>query len=501
MIRIRWPVILALLAALILLRIAVSWAAEVDSAGSILALAMAFLFPIGLTLIAWSALPPERSETAAALATLALASALIGYLVTGFGFHFGGVASVSDIQELQELSRFFSLMRGADGANWGMIGLEGFFLSGDAATPAALQLFVSQLPLVTAITLIVLLALPRHTPLLAQVLAGLVVSGVTYPLAGNWVSGGGWLAQLGDTLALGHGLVDFGGAGVVFVVGGATVLAAALLFGRQGTSPAAAPPDLSISMPPSRFPLLAALGALLAVIGWISLGLANPLYAELNAVLNWPRITLNALAGLAGGALLAQLYSGFTTGRFDPLMGSRGALAGLVAVSAGAPFLPTWAALLTGAVAGLLLPLAIYAIDHLLRFDDATAALASYILPGFWGLLAVGFFADGRWGHGWNGVVEPSVQGVSGLLVASGFTTDNGQLAAQVWGGIALFTLGFLLPWGLFKLVALLYGLRRPRETEVLRSDYAPANPLNPSSESQSAPGSLDRVVNVDDAG
>jgi Amt family ammonium transporter len=496
MIRIRWPVILALLATLILLRIGVSWAAEADSTGSLLALLMAFLFPIGLTLVAWSALPPDRSDAAAALATLALALALIGYLVTGFGFHFGGAASVSDAQELQELSRFFSLMRGTDSANWGLIGLEGFFLSGDAATPAALQLFVSQLPLVTSITLIVLLALPRQTPLLAQVLAGLIVSAVTYPLAGNWVSGGGWLAHLGATLGLGHGLVDFGGAGTVFVVGGATVIAAALLFGRRST-----PPDPTVPMPPAQFPLLATLGALLAVIGWIALGLANPLYVELIDVLNWPRIALNALAGLAGGTLLAQLYSGFTTGRFDPLMGPRGALAGLVAVSAGAPFMPTWAALLTGAVAGLLLPLAIYTVDQLLRLDDATAALASYALPGFWGLLAVGLFADGLWGQGWNGVVMPSGQGVSGLLVASGFTRDSGQLAAQVWGAIALFVLGFLLPWGLFKLVSLLYGLRQPREKQALQSDYAGANPLNPSGESQSKSGSLDRVVHADDGG
>jgi hypothetical protein len=95
----------------------------------------------------------------------------------------------------------------------------------------------------------------------------------------------------------------------------------------------------------------------------------------------------------------------------------------------------------------------------------------------------------------------PSGQGVSGLLVASDFTRDSGQLAAQVWGAIALFVLGFLLPWGLFKLVSLLYGLRRPQEKQVLGNSYARANPLNPSSESQSASGSLDRVVNADDGG
>jgi Amt family ammonium transporter len=502
MTRIRWPVVLAILATLILLRISVTWAAEADSPGSLLTLAMAFLFPIGLTLVAWSALPPDQADRVAALAPLALALALIGYLALGFGFHFGGAAFISEDEGLKNLSRFFSLVHGDDSAGWGFIGLEGFFLSGDAATPAAMQLFVSQLSLVTSITLIVLLALPRQTSPLVQVLAGLIVSAVTYPLAGHWTSGGGWLAHLGHTLALGHGLVDFAGAGTVFTLGGATALAAALVLGHRQeppahTSPAGKASDEAVSMPPAQFPLLAGLGALLATVGWIALGLSNPLYAEAGDVLNWPLIALNGLAGLAGGTLLAQLYSWFTTGRFDPLMGPRGALAGLVAISAGAPFLPTWAALAVGAVAGLLLPLAIYAVDRLWRLDDATAAIASYGLPGFWGLLAVALFADGRWGQGWNGVAGLSGQGVSGLLVASGLQADSGQLGAQVWGGIALFLLGFLLPWGVLKLVAALLGLRRKAPQRASAS----ATALNPSGESQGAPSGLDRVVNVDDGG
>lgn len=498
--RMRWPVILALLATILLLQASVRWAVESDSTGSALAQAMAFLFPTGLTLIGWSALPPDRSDSTAGLATSALALAVVGYLLTGFGLHFGGVASVSDIEGLQGLSRYFSLVRGNDGAQWGIAGLKGFFLSGDAATPAAINLLIVQLPLVTAIVLIVMLALPRRTPLLAQVLCGFCVSAVTFPLAGHWVSGGGWLAHLGDTLALGHGLIDFGGAGTVFVVGGASALAGAMVFGHR--SSAVDPvPDREVAMPATRFPVLAAVGALLTVIGWIAMGLANPLYAEASAVLNWSLISLNGLAGLAGGALLAQLYSLFTTGRFDPLMGPRGALAGLVAISAGAPFVPTWAALITGAAAGLLLPLTIYLVDRLLRFDDTTAAIGSYIVPGLWGLLAVALFADGRWGQSWNGTGGLAEQGVSGLIVAPGFRADSGQLAAQVWGAMALFALGFLLPWGVLKAVNGLFSLRLHLKMRIAPTHYAPDSTLNPSSQNQSAPGSLDRVVDVDDGG
>jgi Amt family ammonium transporter len=319
--------------------------------------------------------------------------------------------------------------------------------------------------------------------LAGQFLIGLVVSAVTYPLAGFWTGGGGWLARLGQTLSLGHGLVDFAGAGTLFVQSGATALAAALVFKRPADA-ALAPSELSFAMPQSHRSLLAGTGALLAAGGWIAMNLVNPLYTALGATLNWPLIALNGLAGLAGGALAAQLYSGFSTGRLDPLWGPRGALAGLIAVSAGAPFLPTWAALLSGAVAGLLLPFAHYTVERLLRLEDNTAAVASYLLPGLWGLVAVALFADGRWGQNWNNTIGVAGQGVSGLWVAAGLQTDAGQMGAQVWGGIALLIWGFVLPWSLFKFLNLLTHLRLPRKI---------------SSESEGAPGCLDGVVHVND--
>ena len=188
---------------------------------------------------------------------------------------------------------------------------------------------------------------------------------------------------------------------------------------------------------------------------------------------------LNGLAGSAAGTVSAQLYSSFTTGRFDPLMGPRGALAGLVAISAGAPFVPVWAALVTGAVAGLLLPLAMFVVERVLRLQDNTAAISSYLLPGFWGLLAVSLFASGRWGMGWNGLASSSGQGISGIIVPPGMLPDAGQLAAQFWGGVALLALGFLIPWGGFGLLAVFSRMRESgmakdtQETEAASDDEA----------------------------
>jgi Amt family ammonium transporter len=220
---------------------------------------------------------------------------------------------------------------------------------------------------------------------------------------------------------------------------------------------------------------------------------------ETGEVLNLRLAGTNGLVGLAGGALLAQLYSWSATGRFDPLMGSRGALAGLVAISAGAPLVPTWAALIIGCIAGLVLPVAIYSIEHLLRFEDTTAAIAGYLLPGLWGLVAVAIFADGRWGQGWNGVAGLSGQGVTGLIAASGLKADSGQMSAQVWGSIALFALGFLVPWGAFRILTGLARLLRTGTEIASPADMQSANALNPSSQRHSTPSGLDGVAHVDD--
>jgi Amt family ammonium transporter len=498
--RVRWPALLALLAAGVLLWVTHRWLSQDGSVGSILALAMAFFFPTALLLIAWSALPAER---AAGLGSLALSLAVVGYLVCGFGLHFGGVAAISRLPGLQPLSRYFSLVSGSDSGHWGIAGLTGFFLSGDTATPAVIELFLAQLPLIASGVLIVMLALPRGTPALARLVVGLVAATLTFPLAGNWVTGGGWLANLGHTLSMGQGLVDFGGLGSLVLVGGASALSASLLFGRRSrpSGHSKGRSVLSSGLPAAHNPMLAATGALLAVTGWIALALANPLLADLGATLNWPSILLNGLAGLAAGTIPAQLFGWFTSGRFDPLMGPRGALAGLIAVSPAAPFIPLWAAVLVGGVAGLVLSFAIYVVEHLFRLEDTTAAIAGYGLPSLWGLLSVALFADGRWGQGWNGVAGPFGQGVTGLLPARGLQADPGQLSAQVWGSVVLLAWGFLLPWGALKLVTAVLSLQRPRRSAAPDGESGHSSPLTPTAERQSASPGFDGIVNVDERG
>jgi len=168
-------------------------------------------------------------------------------------------------------------------------------------------------------------------------------------------------------------------------------------------------------------------------------------------------MAVNVVLAASGSLLVAMLYTWFTTGRTDVLMAARGLAAGLIAISAACPFVPPWAALIIGAVAGLLLPLGIYFVEYLLQLDDPAAAIATHGVSGLWGLLALAIFGDGIYGAGWNGVGSEEYlgiagQGVSGYLVASGFQHDfPKQLFAQLAGIATIAILAFALAWLFFK--------------------------------------------------
>jgi len=284
----------------------------------------------------------------------------------------------------------------------------------------------------------------------------LLIAAVIYPIIGNWVWGGGWLANLGLNLELGHGFVDFAGSGMVHLLGGVAALGGILAFGFRSENR-----QEPAKMPPVHLPLLAILGALLLLIGWLGLVFSNPLYTS-NEGLPRALITVNIILAASSSLLVAMLYAWFTTGGADVLMAARGLAAGLIAISAACPFVPPWAALVIGAVAGLLLPLGIYLVEYLLRLDDPAAAIATHGLSGLWGLLALAIFADGIYGAVWNGIGAEEYlgiagQGVSGYLVASGFQLDLlNQLYAQLAGIATIAIVAFALAWLFFKMLDVL---------------------------------------------
>lgn len=420
---------------------------------------LGYLIPVGLFLLAWGGMSEERALRSATLGSLALALGALGYFAVGFAFHLGGAGLMSDQPGLSGLTRLFA---GEGGLDWGLVGLTGFFLIGDIATPEVFALFVTYLPLVVSAVLLTTLSISGRARGWQLTVGGLLVGAVMFPLVACWSWGGGWLARLGATLQLGHGFVDHGGSGVVYLLGGCAALGALLGLGHRLLPRSPEEPD---EMPPAHFPLLANLGALLFGLGWLGWSLSTPFHAA-GAELNVPRVAVNGLLAGAGSILASQTYCWFTTGHADPLMSARGATAGFIAVAAGAPFVPPWAALVIGAVAGLLLPLGVFLVEQVLRLPDDTATVALGLTAGLWGLLAVALFADGRSGQGWNGVGIAEYrtvlgQGVTGFLPADGFVADGrGQVIAQLAGLGAIAVPAMVISWLTFFALSLPYRRR-----------------------------------------
>ena len=432
---------------------------------SLLTIGLAFLVPLGYALIAVGGLPEERARHAALSTLAALGLAVLGYIGSGFALQFGGVGLTYNLPGLEKLIWEWSALGVTWGTGWGMAGLVGWGLTGPAATTGAYTLALANLPWVVTAALIPLISLRGRIPAWASGLLGLLMGALIYPLAGNWVWGGGWLANLGSNLGQGHGLVDAGGAGLVHLLGAAATLTGIMVFIPR--EPKAGNPDEPVPLPPVHLPLLAVFGAGLLLAGGLAWTVGNPLLSV--DTLSLPLLALNGVLAAAAGALLPLLYTWFVAGTPDPLMATRGLAAGTVAIVAAAPFVPPWAALAIGAGAGLLTPLVIFLVDRVLRWDDPTAVLTVHGLGGVLGLLAVGIFADGNAGLGWNGVGAESYlgvarQGVSGLLVAPGFQPDwPGQMQAQGVGIAALALFGFFAAWLCLAPPALLFRLARRR--------------------------------------
>jgi Amt family ammonium transporter len=435
---------------------------------AILAVGLTFLLPVGLMLLMVAAFPRGQAIGALSGAVVAWALASVVYFAIGFAFQFGGIAVYHDIPDLKGLYWEYSLLDTTWGTGWGMIGLKGFFLLNEASTPGALTVFVSQLPLLGVASLILYFALQGQAPRGIVLLASLVMGGLIYPLVGNWTWASGWLANLGRNLDQGHGLVDAGGSGQIALLGASAALAALLVYRPRRARRSRDEVRLSaddeagfqdeaqeVSMPAVQLPLLAILGAILMVIGWI--GMAFLVHMPTAVQVPPASIIANLVLAAMGAALTAGLYSWFTTNQLNSLMSARAIVAGLVVAAAGAPFIPAWSALAAGLLVGVLLPLLIYFFDQVLRLEDTGASLATFGAPALLGLLLPALVADGRYGVGWNGVGTESFmgvsgQGVSGLLVAPGFTTDwPGQMYAQLVGIVAILIWSGAVTWLLLR--------------------------------------------------
>ncbi len=202
--------------------------------------------------------------------------------------------------------------------------------------------------------------------------------GLVYPFVGSWNWGGGWLSDLG--------FHDFAGSTLVHSVGGWGALAGVLLLGpRIGKYSAGG----SKAIPGHSMPL-ATIGVFMLWLGWFGFNGGSVLSADPGAV-SYVLVTTSLAA--AAGIVAAMFTSDIVQKKPDLSMVLNGSLAGLVGITAGADTVSIMSSIIIGAIAGVLVVLAVIFIDSKLRLDDPVGALSVHLICGIWGTLAVGIFS------------------------------------------------------------------------------------------------------------
>jgi len=274
----------------------------------------------------------------------------------------------------------------------------------------------------------------ERTKFIVYILFAIPFAGFIYPMISHWLFGGGWLMA-------NFGSQDFAGSTVVHLTGATAGFAGLLLLGpRIGKFGRDRKPN---AIPGHNMPL-AQLGVLILWFGWFGF---NP-GSTLNATnLHFADIVITTNLAAAAGAIAAMAAIYKVQKSLDVGMIGNGAIAALVAITAPSGYVEPWAAIVIGAVAGVIVVYGVILIDKWL--DDPVGALSAHGLAGIWGTLSCGLFTDPSLAK-FNGV------GQGGLV----YTGSFGQLGAQALAVSVAFITVFTLSFGCFWLIKKTVGLR-----------------------------------------
>jgi ammonium transporter, Amt family len=330
-------------------------------------------------------------------------------------------------------------------------GTKGFFLLGATSDVSMIMIFLSQVVYLNIAATIPTGAMAERWAFKSFVVYGFFISMFVYPLYARWVWGGGWLAQLGSNFGLGHGVLDFAGSSVVHMVGGVTGLAGAIVLGpRMGKYRANGTPT---AIPGHHIPM-AVIGCLILFFGWFGFN-AGPAIAGGGVRIGV--VVINTMLAGISAAVAAMCYVWFMYRKPDLSLIANGLLGGLVAISAACAFVSPAGAMIIGFVAGVLCCASVFFVEQKMKIDDPVGAVSVHGVCGSWGMLALGLFADGSFGDGWNNVAG----GVKGL-----FYGGASQFMAQCIGVMVTIILVFAVMYAFFKVLDRIIPMRVSEEVE-----------------------------------
>jgi Amt family ammonium transporter len=210
------------------------------------------------------------------------------------------------------------------------------------------------------------------------------MTGIIYPIYGSWTWGGGWLTEMGFS--------DFAGSTIVHSVGGWAALTGCLILGPRAGKYGAdgkISPIAGANMP------LACLGTFILWFGWFGFNggsqLALGSAADASAM---SIVVVNTNIAACGGVVAAIILSQLMYKKIDLSIALNGAIAGLVAITAGPDLTNHFLSMIIGAIGGILCTIAIPMLDKM-KIDDVVGAISAHLVAGIWGTLAVGIFGSG----------------------------------------------------------------------------------------------------------
>ena len=238
-------------------------------------------------------------------------------------------------------------------------------------------------------------AIAERVKLWPFLLFTLILTAFIYPIVGAWTWGGGWLAEMG--------FQDFAGSTIVHSTGGWAALAGLTVIGpRLGKFRK----DGSVKPTPPSNVLVVTLGVFILWLGWFGFngGSQLALGSAFDAVA-MSNILVNTNLAAAGGVIAALAMSRSILGRMDLFAGLNGAIAGLVAITAGPDIVDHWWAIIIGAIGGVLCTAGIKLLEKL-KIDDVVGAVPAHLICGIWGTLAATIAAGANFGVQLLGVVS-----------------------------------------------------------------------------------------------
>jgi Amt family ammonium transporter len=271
-------------------------------------------------------------------------------------------------------------------------------------------------------------AMAERTKFSAYLIFTVVITLIIYPVSGHWTWGGGWLNEIG--------FIDFAGSTIVHSVGAWVGLAGAIIlgprigkYGKDGKAKAIPGHNIGYG----------ALGVFILWFGWFGFNAGSELAATGDSTSAIARIALTTNLSAAAGAIAAMFISWIRYKRPTLSLSLNGALAGLVAITAGTAAVSPLGAVIIGTIAGVVLVLSVEFIDQTLKVDDPVGAISVHGVCGALGTLLVGIFAtDG------------------GLLYGGGLNL----LGIQAIGVFAIGAWAFVAGLILFAIIKATNGLR-----------------------------------------